>query len=101
MAWFGARGWGRKDYLLTLAYTKYLDGMCSCGFPKAICRHPDNDGWFEAEVVKCNAQGAVEAEQSAEGFVPSPGERLVAKYTRPADRPLPPLSKPDDKKHGG
>ena len=96
MAWFGSSEWCRKDYLLTLAYTKYLDGMCSCGFPKNVCRHPENDGWFETEIVQCHAQAAVESEQASEGFTPAPGERLVAKYTRPESKPLPPLGEPDD-----
>lgn len=91
MSWFGVGVWCRKDYVLTLAYTKYLDGMCTCGFPKHVCRHPENDGWFETETVQCNAQAAVEAEQQSEGYVPAPGERLVAKYTRPASKPLPAL----------
>ena len=92
--------WGEVDHLLTFAYTLYLAGMCSCGHPTKVCQHPDNDGWFEAKSVVCNAQAEIDRITGAEKYKPAPGERFYTEYTRPADKPLralTPDTKPDDR----
>jgi hypothetical protein len=92
--------WGEVDHLLTFAYTLYLAGMCSCGHPTKVCQHPDNDGWFEAKTVVCNAQAEIDRITGAEKYKPAPGERFYTEYTRPADKPLralTPDANPDDR----
>lgn len=94
MAWLGkGEQWTEKDYLLTLAYTEYLEGMHACGYPRHVCQHPDNaGGWFETETVVCFATEAVDLETSSEGYKPEPGGSLVAVLKRDLKKdPLPPL----------
>jgi hypothetical protein len=94
MAWLGkGEVWTEKDYLLTLAYTEYLEGMHSCGYPRHICQHEENaGGWFTTKEVTCYATEAVEIETSAEGYKPQPGVSLVAVYERDHKQdPLPDL----------
>lgn len=66
--------------------------MCSCGHPKQLCQHPDNGGWYKAETVVCNAQAAIDVIKGKDGYKPEPGEMFFTTYTRPADKPLRPLS---------
>ena len=91
-SYLGGCKWGESDHLLTFAYTLYLAGMCSCGHPKHLCQHPDNDGWYKAETVICNAQAAIDNITGKDGYKAEPGELFVTRYTRPADEPLLPLS---------
>lgn len=95
MHWFSrTRGdWTDKDYMLALALTIYEDGLCSCGHPLVLAHHPDNDGWYEAHKKQCHACAARERATQGSGgdaYVPTPGERVSTRYTRPADKPLPP-----------
>lgn len=80
-----------KDRLLALAFTTYEDGLCSCGYAAHICRHPENDGYFEVDTTVCYANAAVEIHRNSDGYKPDPGEQLGAVYTRTKDEPLPPL----------
>lgn len=90
--WLGNRGaWTAKDYPLTLAYTVYRDRLCECGHDKLLCRHPDNDGWFEAHTSVCQAKAAVERLTGAKGYEPEPGELVYTTYERPDSKPLPPF----------
>lgn len=81
MHWFSAaRGdWTDKDYLLTLAYTIYEDGLCACGQPRVISHHTDNDGWYEikkAECFSCAAQERATAGSGNTPYTPAPGEKV-------------------------
>lgn len=100
--WWGNRGdWLEKDYVLTLGYTIYKDGLNELGFPYNLTRHPDNDGWFEAETVTDHAVAAYE-QYGRDNPKPGVGERVIVRYTRPADLPLPAvgelLHQPEDDK---
>ena len=95
-SYLGGFKWGATDHLLTFAYTLYLAGMCSCGHPVKLCQHPDNDGWFEARTVICHSRAAVDASTGKEGYKPEPGELFSTVYTRPADKPLRPLTELPD-----
>ena len=88
-AWLtGNRGpWKERDYLLTLAYEKWEEGLCSCGQPAVIAHHPDNDGEYDIERVQCHACAALD--QANKGREPEPGEKSWAQYTRPTWKPLP------------
>ena len=74
-----------------MAYTIYLDGMCSCGWPMTICRDPENDGWFEIpdKISVCQVQAVIDREtkdrQSNDNYTPEPGEILNVIYTRGAE----------------
>lgn len=85
----GGGEWTVKDRVLALAFTTYEDGLCSCGYASHICRHPENDGFFEVDTTVCHAAAAVEIHRSADGYKPDPGEQLGAVYTREATNPLP------------
>ena len=83
--------------MLTLALTIYEDGMHSCGYPKHVCMHPDNDGFFELPEVTtiCYADRVHELEQrerqANKNYVPEAGEVLMVEYTR--TEPLPPITR--------
>lgn len=74
-----------------MAYTIYLDGMCSCGWPMIICRDPDNNGWFEIpeKVTVCQVQAVIDQEAKERrgnaNYEPEPGEILNVIYTRGAE----------------
>lgn len=70
--------------------------MHSCGFPKHVCMHPENDGYFEMPEVRtvCHADAAVENRRKDKNWEAEPGEVLTVVYTRPADEPLPPMPGP-------
>jgi hypothetical protein len=89
----GDGGWTAKDRLLALAFTTYEDGLCSCGYAAHICRHPENDGYFDVDATVCYASAAIEIYRSSDGYKPDPGEQLGAVYTRTKDEPLPPLDR--------
>ena len=80
--------------MLGLALTIYEDGMCSCGHPKHLCRHPSNDGWFEVKTDQCQARAATDRVTSVKGYKPEPGTALYTVYTRPESKPLPPFPIP-------
>lgn len=94
--WFGntSGDWLSKDFPLTLAFTIYKDRLCDCGHDRAICRHPDNDGWFKPKTTVCQAKAVVDGLTSASGYKPQPGEMISTEYFRPADKPLPPFPMP-------
>ena len=77
--------------MFEVAYTIYLDGMCSCGWPMVICRDPDNDGWFEIpeKVSVCQVQAVIDREtkerRGNDNYQPEPGEILNVIYTRGAE----------------
>jgi hypothetical protein len=89
----GGGEWTVKDRLLALALTAYEDGLCSCGYAAHICRHPENDGYFDVDTTVCYANAAIEIHRNAEGYKPDPGEQLGAVYTRTRDEPLVPLDR--------
>lgn len=89
----GDGGWTVKDRVLVVAYTLYLEGMCSCGYPTEICHHPENDGYFDVDTATCYANAAIEAYRNQEGYSPEPGERMGAVYVR--DEATDPLPKAD------
>jgi hypothetical protein len=92
MHWFSPRRgeWTDKDYVLSLALTIYEDGLCGCGQPMAVAHHPDNDGWYDAKKTQCHS--CAKREQANTGKQdPPPGEKVYTIYTRPTDKPLPPL----------
>jgi hypothetical protein len=68
--------------------------MCGCGYPAHVCRHPENDGYFDVDTAVCYATAAIEVHRGAEGYKPDPGEQLAAVYTRPKDEPLPGRARP-------
>ncbi|MFJ7748716.1 hypothetical protein ACIQXM_02025 [Arthrobacter sp. NPDC097144] len=74
-----------------MAYTIYLDGICSCGWPMVICRDPENDGWFEIpdKVSVCQVQAVIDREskdrQGNDNYTPAAGEILNVIYTRGAE----------------
>lgn len=74
-----------------MAYTIYLDGMCSCGWPMVICRDSENDGWFELpeKVSVCQVQAVIDREAKERrgntNYEPEPGEILNVIYTRGAE----------------
>lgn len=67
-----------KDRLLEFAYTLYVEDMCECGAPKSECRNPDNAGLYEAGMVTCHRQAAIEEHTGQKGFKPEPGQRFYA-----------------------
>lgn len=75
---------------MEVAYTIYLDGMCSCGWPMVVCRDPENNGWFELaeQTVICNVQAVIDREaeerRGSETYQPEAGEILNVVYTREA-----------------
>lgn len=73
-----------------MAYTLYRDGTCDCGWPRHICQHPDNDGWFTAHSKTCHNKAAVERLTGAKNYKPEPGQLVYTTYDRPADKPLAP-----------
>lgn len=85
--------------MLALAHTIYEDGMHSCGFPKHICMHPDNDGYFELPDTRtiCQAEAVIENKRKDNNWEAEPGESLFAQYTR--EGPLPAL--PPRRAHSG
>lgn len=81
--------------MLALALTIYEDGLCSCGQPLILAHHPDNDGWYDSHKTQCHSCAARERATQGNGkdhYVPAPGEKVYTLYTRPADKPLPPLN---------
>lgn len=79
-----------------MAYTIYLDGLCSCGWPMVVCRDPENDGWFELseKTTICQVQAVVDREkrerQGNDTYQPDPGEILNVVYTREDAAPAAP-----------
>lgn len=73
-----------------MAYTIYLDGMCSCGWPMVICRDPEYDGWFEIpdKVSVCQVQAVIDREakerRNNQNYEPEPGELLGVVLTKPS-----------------
>lgn len=62
----------------------------------AIAHHPDNDGWYDAAKVQCQSCASRERETTGTPkapYKPQPGEKVYTLYTRPADKPLPPLKR--------
>lgn len=77
--------------MLEYAYALYVQGMCDCGWPRTLCQHPDNDGWFTAHRTTCHSRAAVEQITHAKDYKPEPGELIYTTYDRPESKPLPPL----------
>lgn len=78
-----------------LAYRAYRNSLCpGCHHPTTEAWHPDNDGWYEADEPitchACTARKKAVSEESEADF--KPVEYLDVLYTRPADKPLPPLN---------
>lgn len=77
-----------KDRLLELAYTIYEDGMCDCGWPKQLCRDPDNNGWFELpeNTTVCQVRAVIDRETAERranpNYQPEPGELLGVIFTK-------------------
>ncbi|GAA1453477.1 hypothetical protein ACFP47_09215 [Nesterenkonia lacusekhoensis] len=59
--------WGEKDQVLTLVYTLYKDGLCSCGQPIILAHDDENSGWFVAQESVCVACAAVEDHREDKG----------------------------------
>lgn len=66
--------WGHKDHILTLSYTMYRDGLCSCGHPVAVAHEDEHDGWFVAKTSVCVACAAVDHKRDDDK--PAPGEKV-------------------------
>lgn len=69
--------WGDKDRKLTLAYSMYKDGLCSCGHPAVIAHDDEHDGWIVAKSdVVCHVCAALEGKREKDNI--EPGQKIYA-----------------------
>lgn len=92
-----ASPWTAGDRALMLAYDAYTATLCpGCGHPIELAWHPDNDGFFDAESATCHACTAMDRAADPDSTKPvKPHDHMWATYTRPPDKPLPPLPPTD------
>jgi hypothetical protein len=57
-----------EDHALLLGLQQHEDSLCpGCGQPKHVAWHSDMDGWFEVEVIKCQACTVLNAPEGEAG----------------------------------
>lgn len=92
--------WTDEDRALLLAFSLYEESLCSCGEPRNLAHHPDNEGWYtidndpeEGSAVVCNACAAIEKNKAEAEKSDLPyGLRPVLVHDRDYEaKPLPPL----------
>lgn len=86
-----ASAWTDEDRALMLAWRIYSDSLCrGCSQPVAIAWHPDMNGWYEVDMVECQACSAVE--RKVHGDEGKPREYPMVVDTRDySAKPLPPM----------